>query len=57
MCLAPVVGACAGAAFVTNAAQVGLKPKTQAIKPDPRRINPLSGFKNIFGKNAIFGME
>jgi flagellar biosynthetic protein FlhB len=54
LCLAPVVAACAGAAVVTNAAQVGLKPKTQAIKPDPKRINPMSGFKNIFGKNAIF---
>jgi flagellar biosynthetic protein FlhB len=52
--LAPVVGACGLAALVVAAAQVGLKPKPGAIKPDPKRLNPVSGFKNIYGPNALF---
>jgi flagellar biosynthetic protein FlhB len=53
LCLAPVVGACAIAAIVVSLAQVGLKPKTQALKPDPRRLNPVTGAKNVFGKNSL----
>jgi flagellar biosynthetic protein FlhB len=53
LCLAPVVGACAAAALVVSVAQVGLKPRLQALKPDPTRMNPASGFKNIFGKNSL----
>jgi flagellar biosynthetic protein FlhB len=34
--------------------QVGGKPHVQALKPDPKRLNPLSGFKNIYGPNALF---
>jgi flagellar biosynthesis protein FlhB len=53
LCLAPVVGACAMAAIVVSLAQVGIKPKTEAIKPDPKRLNPVTGAKNIFGKNSL----
>ncbi|HEU4976373.1 MAG TPA: flagellar biosynthesis protein FlhB [Baekduia sp.] len=52
--LAPVVGACALAGVLISLVQVGVKPKTEALKPDPRRLNPASGFKRIFGKDAIF---
>jgi flagellar biosynthesis protein FlhB len=53
-CLAPVVGACAAAAVVVSVAQVGFKPRPGALKPDPKRLNPVTGAKNIFGKNALF---
>jgi flagellar biosynthetic protein FlhB len=53
LCLAPVVGACAVAAFVVTVAQVGFKPRPQALKPDPKRLNPITGAKNLFGKNAL----
>jgi flagellar biosynthetic protein FlhB len=53
LCLAPVVGACALAAIVVSVAQVGLKPKTEALKPDFKRLNPATGAKNIFGKNSL----
>jgi flagellar biosynthetic protein FlhB len=49
---APVAVACALAAVAVNAAQVGLRPAPGALKPDVKRLNPLSGFKNIFGPNA-----
>jgi flagellar biosynthetic protein FlhB len=52
-CLAPVVGACAAASIVVNVAQVGIKPKTQAIKPDFKRLNPANGIKRLFGKESL----
>ena len=33
--------------------QVGLKPSPKAAKPDPKRINPLQGVKQLFGPNAL----
>jgi flagellar biosynthetic protein FlhB len=54
LAVAPVAIACAVAAFVVSAGQVGLRPMPGAIKPDPKRINPLQGAKNIFGPNALF---
>ena len=51
-CLAPVVGACAAAAVVVSVAQVGFRPRP--LKPDPKRLNPVTGAKNIFGRNALF---
>jgi flagellar biosynthesis protein FlhB len=51
---APVIATCVAAALVVNVAQVGGKPYLGALKPDPRRLNPISGFKNIYGPNALF---
>src|SRR3954453_5756311 len=42
------------AGLLVNAAQVGGKPHMGALKPDPKRLNPISGFKNIYGPNALF---
>jgi flagellar biosynthetic protein FlhB len=50
---APVVLVCALASVIANVAQVGFKPTPQAIKPDVKKLNPLSGFKNLFGPNAL----
>jgi flagellar biosynthetic protein FlhB len=49
----PVVGVCAVAGIAAGAGQVGLKPTFSALKPDPKRINPLSGAKNVFGPNML----
>jgi flagellar biosynthetic protein FlhB len=54
LALAPLVAACAVAAIVVNVAQVGLKPRLSLLKPDPKRLNPLTGAKNLFGPNALF---
>jgi flagellar biosynthetic protein FlhB len=52
-CLAPIVGACLLAGVVVNLAQVGIRPKTQALKPNFRRLNPKSGFQRIVGKQGL----
>jgi flagellar biosynthesis protein FlhB len=54
LAVAPVAIACALAAFVVSAGQVGLRPMPGALKPDPKRLNPMQGAKNIFGPNALF---
>jgi flagellar biosynthesis protein FlhB len=50
----PVVAVCLLAGVLVNVAQVGGRPRMQALKPDPKRLNPLQGAKNIFGPNALF---
>ena len=52
--IAPIAGVCMIAGMLASVVQVGLKPMPEALKPDPKRLNPLSGFKNIFGKRMIF---
>ena len=51
---APVIFTCVAAGVLINVIQVGGKPHVSALKPDPKRLNPLTGFKNIYGKNALF---
>jgi flagellar biosynthetic protein FlhB len=51
---APVIFTCVAAGVLINVAQVGGKPHITALKPDPKRLNPISGFKNIYGPNALF---
>lgn len=51
--VAPIAGVCVLAGVVANLGQVGLKPATQALVPDPKRINPLSGAKNLFGTRSL----
>jgi flagellar biosynthetic protein FlhB len=50
----PVIAVCLLTAILVNVAQVGGKPHLGALKPDPKRLNPLQGAKNIFGPNALF---
>jgi flagellar biosynthetic protein FlhB len=52
--LAPIAGAAILGAVIVNLAQVRPKLTPKALKPDPKRINPLQGFKNVFGPNALF---
>jgi flagellar biosynthetic protein FlhB len=46
---APLAAMCAAAGLLANVAQVSLKPSLTAIKPDFKKINPITGAKNIFG--------
>jgi flagellar biosynthesis protein FlhB len=52
--LAPVAAVCAVAGTLVSVAQVGWKPTAQALKPQPKKLNPLSGAKQIFGTHALF---
>jgi flagellar biosynthetic protein FlhB len=54
LALLPVVGACAIAAIVVNIAMVRPKPSLHGLRVDPKRLNPVTGFKNIYGPNALF---
>lgn len=51
--VAPIGLAIVVAAVVVNVAQVQFKITPKALKPDPQKINPLQGAKNVFGKNAL----
>jgi flagellar biosynthesis protein FlhB len=53
LAVAPIAGVCLVTGVVVNVAQVGLRPTAHALKPDPKRINPAQGFKNLFGPNAL----
>ncbi len=50
----PVAGACLGAALLAGVAQAGVRPAVGALKPDFRRLNPVSGARNLFGPNLVF---
>ena len=51
--LAPIVALMAVAGAGTAVAQVKWKPSTHALKPDPKRLNPLQGAKQIFGPAGL----
>jgi len=51
---APVAVVCLVAGVLASVAQVGLRPSPAAMKPEFKKLNPLTGAKNIFGVNAIF---
>src|ERR1700712_2746318 len=52
-CLAPIVGACMLVGIVVNLAQVGIRLKSKALKPDFKRLNPKTGFKKVAGKQSL----
>jgi len=52
--VAPVAIACLLAAVLIGVMQVGVRPTPQALKPDLRRINPVSGARNLLSLNLIF---
>ena len=53
LALAPIFAVCAVAGVVVNVAMVGWKPSLQVLKPQPQRISPLAGAKNVFGPNGL----
>ncbi len=50
----PVAGTCLIVGVLAGVGQVGFAPTTHSLKPDFRRINPVSGAKNLLGPNLIF---
>src|SRR5436190_14041613 len=53
MAVAPVALVCVIAAIVVNAGQVPPRLNLSLLKPDPKKLNPVNGFKQIYGKHAI----
>jgi flagellar biosynthesis protein FlhB len=53
LAVAPIALACMLAGVASSVGMVGFRPSGKALKPDFRRINPLSGAKNLFGPNAL----
>ena len=53
LAIAPVAAACLVAGVAASVVQVGLKPSLKAAAPDPKRINPWNGLKQIMGPNAL----
>ncbi len=53
LAVAPIAGACMVAGVIISVLQVGLKPSLTAAKPDPKRINPLQGAKQLLGPNSL----
>ncbi len=52
--LAPIAGICLGVGVLANVAQVGARPNLHKLKPDFKRLNPMAGFKNVFGPRIGF---
>jgi flagellar biosynthetic protein FlhB len=53
LAVAPVAATCMAAGVLAGVAQVGFKPSAHTLKPDFRRINPISGARNLVGLNVI----
>jgi flagellar biosynthesis protein FlhB len=51
--VAPVAAAAMVAGVVVNLAQTGGRPSAHGLKPQVRRINPISGVKNLVGVNGL----
>jgi flagellar biosynthetic protein FlhB len=52
--VAPIAGVCMLAGVIANVAQVRPKLNMQALKPDPKRLNPAAGIKRLFGPASAF---
>ncbi len=50
----PIAAICLGAGLLAGAAQVGFRPAPRALALDFKRINPLSGARNLLGPNLLF---
>jgi len=52
--VAPIAGICLVGGLLANVAQVGVRPAFARIKPDIKRLNPVTGFKSKFGPQVLF---
>ena len=52
--IAPIAGVCMIAGLIVNVAQVKWAPSAKTIKPNFKKLNPLTGAKNIFGPQMYF---
>ncbi len=51
--VAPIAFVCAITGALINLVQVGPKPMPAGVKPDAKKLNPITGAKNIFGPHAL----
>jgi flagellar biosynthetic protein FlhB len=51
----PVLAAFAALAVVANLAQVGFLLTGKPLKPDPKRLSPIKGFKRLFSPESLWG--
>jgi flagellar biosynthetic protein FlhB len=49
----PIAAVCLLAGIVVNVGQVGIRPHRKALKPDVKRLNPISGLKGLFNPNSL----
>jgi flagellar biosynthetic protein FlhB len=54
LAVAPIAIVCLVFGVLANVGQVKFKPSLHGIKPDFKRLDPLKGFKNLFGPNILF---
>ena len=52
--VAPIFALCVAGAIVVNVGQVGFRPSLTPLKPNFKKLNPLTGAKNVFGKQIAF---
>src|SRR4051812_459865 len=52
--IGPVAAVCLTAGLIVNVAQVKWHPSVTPIKPQPKKLNPVTGAKNIFGPQMYF---
>jgi flagellar biosynthesis protein FlhB len=52
----PIAAVCFGAGLLAGAGQLGFRPALRPLTLDFKRINPVSGARNLFGPNALFEM-
>jgi flagellar biosynthetic protein FlhB len=50
----PIAGVCVATGVVAGVAQVGFHPSLKALAPNFRRINPISGLRNLLSPNLLF---
>jgi flagellar biosynthesis protein FlhB len=54
LAVVPVAAACMFSGVLVGVAQAGLRPAPRALSPDFRRINPVSGLRNLLSPNLVF---
>ncbi len=52
--VAPIAAICMTTGVLAGVAQVGFHPSPKALTPDFRRINPISGLRNLLSPNLVF---
>ncbi len=55
-CVGPIAGACVVVGVVSNLAQVKWKPSLEALKPDPKKLDPLKGAKQMVSPEKLFDL-
>ena len=52
--IAPIAAVCLVAGLIVNVAQVRWQPSAKPVKPNFKKLNPLTGAKNVFGVQMLF---